>query len=76
MATLSIKSFPDDIYAKLRTRAEREHRSIAQEATHLLSQALDEGKGLSILELRGLGKELWSGIDATAHVEQERESWD
>ncbi len=29
----------------------------------------------SILELRGLGKEIWHGIDAQEYVNQERDSW-
>lgn len=29
----------------------------------------------SILELRGLGKEVWNGIDAQEYVNQERDSW-
>lgn len=29
----------------------------------------------SILELRGLGKDIWSGIDAQKYVNQERDSW-
>ncbi len=29
----------------------------------------------SILELRGLGKEIWKGIDAQEYVNQERDSW-
>ena len=29
----------------------------------------------SILELKGLGKELWQGIDAQEYVNQERASW-
>ena len=29
----------------------------------------------SILELRGLGKEIWEGIDAAEYVERERNSW-
>ena len=28
-----------------------------------------------ILELRGLGKEVWRGMDAQAYVDQERDSW-
>lgn len=30
----------------------------------------------SILELRGLGKELWKDIDPVEHVRAERDSWD
>jgi hypothetical protein len=29
----------------------------------------------SITELRGLGKEIWQGMDAQEYVEQERASW-
>ena len=29
----------------------------------------------SILELEGLGAEIWKGIDAQAYVREERESW-
>jgi plasmid stability protein len=76
MATLNVKSFPDDLYQTLRERAEREHRSIAQQVTHLLSQSLREEPLLSILELRGLGKEVWQGIDPDEHVERERQAWD
>ena len=30
----------------------------------------------SILELEGLGAEIWKGIDAQEYVDKERESWD
>jgi hypothetical protein len=30
----------------------------------------------SLRELRGLGKEIWSGIDAQEYVNQERDEWD
>ena len=30
----------------------------------------------SIMELQGLGKDIWSGIDAQEYVDQERSSWD
>lgn len=76
VATLNIKNFPDALYKKLRARAKRERRSVAQQVTHLLNEALEASKPLSILELRGLGKEHWQGIDAAAHVQRERASWD
>jgi plasmid stability protein len=76
MATLNIKNMSDSLYKKLQTRAKRERRSVAQEVTHLLSEALEVPKPLSILELQGLGKELWQGIDAATHVQSERKPWD
>ena len=76
MAILNIKNLPDALYKKLQARAKREHRSVAQEVTHLLSDALETAKPLSILELKGLGKEQWLEFDAAKHVERERASWD
>jgi hypothetical protein len=29
----------------------------------------------SILELRGLGKEIWQGVDVQDYIDQERASW-
>jgi plasmid stability protein len=75
MATLNVKEFPDDLYAHLKARAERERRSVAQEVIHLLAGAVAEPEPLSILALRGLGKACWAGIDAIEHIDRERESW-
>ena len=76
MAVLNIKNLPDGFYKKLQARAKRERRSVAQEVTYLLSEALETAKPLSILELKGLGKEHWRKVDAAKHVERERASWD
>ncbi len=67
---------PDDLYATPRARARREHRSIAQEVIHLLRQALELQEPLSILDLQGLGRELWDGVDAADSVGHERDAWD
>jgi hypothetical protein len=76
LATLNIKNLPDALYRKLQARAKRERRSVAQEVTQILSVALETPKPLSILDLRGLGKEHWEGKDAAAHVDDERAAWD
>ena len=59
MATLNIKNLSDPLYAKLKSRAERERRSVAQEVIRLLSATVDTPPQLSIMELEGLGRELW-----------------
>lgn len=76
MATLNIKGMPDRLYKKLRVRAKRNHRSLSQEVTHILAEALEQPEPVSILELQGLGKELWRDVDAAEHVDRERRSWD
>jgi phenylpyruvate tautomerase PptA (4-oxalocrotonate tautomerase family) len=76
MAVLNTKNLPDSLYKKLQARAKRQRRSIAQEVTQLLSEALEAPRPLSILELKGLGKQHWEGIDPVTHIESERRSWD
>ena len=76
MATLNIKNFPDDLYEVLQKRAEREHRSLAQQVIHFLEESAGQPNLHSILELRGLGKDLWKDIDPVEHVRAERDSWD
>lgn len=66
MATLKIKDFPDALYKRLKEQAQREHRTVAQQAIHVLDQFLEQG----------LGKELWEGIDAAEYIREERDSWD
>ena len=75
MATLNIKNFPEPLYEKLQERAQREHRSVTQEVIHILDQALEAEKTLSIMGLEGLGKEIWEGIDAAEYIREERDSW-
>ncbi|MCI0410922.1 MAG: hypothetical protein L0191_20560 [Acidobacteria bacterium] len=76
MATLNIKNLPDALYRKIQARAKRERRSVAQEVIHILSQATDQAAPLSVLDLQGLGKEVWRGVDAARHVDKERRGWD
>lgn len=76
MATLNVKNLPDALYEKLRTRAKHDRRSVAQEVIQILTEATEEPPALSILDLKGLGKECWRGHDAAEFVEQERRSWD
>ena len=76
IATRNVKNLPDELYEKLRERARLQRRSVAQEVTRLLEDALKEPEKLSLMELRGLGKEIWEGIDPAEYVEAERASWD
>ena len=76
MATLNIKNLPDALYRRLQDRAKRERRSVAQEVTGILEEALNEPSQRSIMELQGLGREVWEGTDASEHVESERRAWE
>jgi hypothetical protein len=74
MATLNIKNFPSALYKQLQEIAEREHRSLAQQVIHFLEDSTSPPQLRSILELRGLGKELWKDIDPFECVRTERDS--
>ena len=76
VATLNVKNLPDALYRKLRKRARDRRRSVAQEVTLILEEAVGRPQQVSILELRGLGKDVWQGTDAAAHVDAERRAWD
>lgn len=76
---LHIGNLPASLHRKLAARARAEHRTVAGEATYLLERALAEAEPLSLLELEGLGAELWEGEgegeDAAGYVARERDAW-
>lgn len=55
MAILNIKGFPDVLHRKLKSRARRNRRSVAQEVTQILSDAVAASKSLTVNELREAG---------------------
>jgi hypothetical protein len=59
--------------AKGQLNAEQQQRLVEELAQHA---ARKNGPGRhSILELEGLGAEIWKGIDADEYVAKERDSW-
>ncbi len=76
MATLNVKNVPERLYRRLQARAKRQLRSVSQEVIHILGDAVEQAPPLSILDLKGLGKEIWSDLDPVSHVETERNSWE
>jgi hypothetical protein len=46
------------------------------ELTARLAKGAVRAKKHSIMEFRGLGKDIWKGIDAQEYVRNERASWD
>ena len=79
MATLNIKNFPDRLYRSIKRRAGKNRRSIAQEVVQLLDEAVTAAARVSLLELEGLGQDLWQkaldGKDAAEYIAGERDSW-
>jgi len=42
----------------------------------ILGPALTEATPLSVLELQGLGEEVWAGVNGDEYVRRERQAWD
>jgi plasmid stability protein len=76
MAILTIKDVPDLLYERLKQQARAEGRSVSREVIRLLEAAVGPSEPNSILDLAGLGSDLWRGDDAARHVEAERAAWD
>jgi hypothetical protein len=54
--------------------SEQEREKLLKELSQLVHNKKESGKR-DIFDLRGLGKEIWEGIDAQKYVDEERASW-
>ena len=64
-----------DIRRQIRQLTFAEQLRLLEELVITVRQRAEAQPKRSILELKGLGKDVWRGIDAQAYVDQERESW-
>jgi hypothetical protein len=53
-----------------------EQLQLLEALSRLVRYQVEEPRILSIMELEGLGAEIWQGIDAQEYVNRERASWD
>ena len=53
----------------------KEQERLMHELTDAMTRRDTPSHRRSILELRGLGKEVWQGVDAAEYVRHERASW-
>lgn len=67
----------DNSYEDILSRARQELSASEQlKLINALSQPAGSGATRhSILELEGLGKQLWQGVDADDYVRKERDAW-
>lgn len=65
----------DQILNHLSDLTPEEQARLAHELTSVMARSGGQVKRHSVLELRGLGKEIWQGVDAADYVRQERASW-
>lgn len=68
----------DELYEQhIRTLTPQQKRQLMEKLAHELQPPIEEEtRGSSLLELAGLGAELWQGIDAQRYVNQQRDEWE
>ena len=77
MTTVILKNLPDEIYNYLKSKADKTEKDISDEIVKLLKEKIGNiEKKRDILELKGLGKEIWKDIEPQEYVNKERESWE
>ena len=65
----------EEILQQIRQLDPAEQADLLQELAGLVKQHIPGPQGRSILEMEGLGKEIWEGIDAQEYVDRERGPW-
>lgn len=53
-----------------------EQLQLLETLSRMVRDQVTEAKPHSIMELEGLGAEIWQGVDAQAYIDQERASWE
>ncbi len=66
-----------DVLEQAKSLTPEEQLKLVEDLSSLIRQQvkMTPKSQRSILELRGLGKEIWQGIDAQEYINQERDSW-
>ena len=66
----------DDLLVEVEGLAPEEQLYLLEYLAGLVRRRLREPGGRSLLELQGLGKEAWMGVNAQEYVDREREAWE
>ncbi len=65
----------DELLAQGRLLSVEDEARLVEGLMADLRQRLEGQQYHSIMELKGLGKDLWQGIDVEKYIEEERSSW-
>lgn len=65
----------NEILENIQKMAPYEQLQLLEELVKLLRHQIHPRSRRSLLELRGLGKEIWSGIKVKDYINRERNSW-
>lgn len=66
----------EEVLDQVRNLSLLDQASLLEKLAKLVRIRIQTWPEHSVRELRGLGKELWQGIDVEKYIEEERNSWD
>lgn len=77
MSTYAHEEMLNEVASRLQSLPPNEQKQFLDDLVTIIHQRMaTRPKKHSVKELRGLGKELWRGIDVEKYIEEERNSWD
>lgn len=71
---MSISTY-DQVLDRIQHLTPADQLRLLEELASLVRRRITTPARRSILELQGLGKEIWQDIDAQEYIDQERASW-
>ena len=76
MTTYAYREVLNEVANQAQKLTLEEQLRLLEDLAGLIRQQMPPKRKHSILELEGLGQEIWKGIDAQEYINQERDSWD
>jgi len=64
-----------DIHKKIIALSPQEKLSLLSQLLPEVSREINRQGKRDIYDLKGLGKEIWKGVDAQEYVDKERDAW-
>lgn len=66
----------DEVLSQVRLLTLHEQAQLLEELAALVNHRVKAWPKRSVMEFKGMGKEVWQGIDVEKYIEEERNSWE
>lgn len=66
----------ETIYKEISQLTSNEKIILLSKLVSEISTCIDSARKVNIYDIKGVGKEIWKGIDAQEYVNKERASWE
>ena len=76
MSTYAYQEILNDVVSRVQNLPPEEQEQLLDDLAKLLRQRATQRPRHNIMELEGMAKKLWRGIDVEKFIDEERNSWD